>query len=116
MQKFTVDEAQLTHEYGIQIGRWSQYAGVDALPFNAMWCEVPAHSDSATDNHPEVELAVVVGGRATFTVDGTDVPAPTGTAVLLQPGESHVIHAHEEPVRILSIYWLPENTEAANAR
>lgn len=113
MQKFTVDEAQLTHEYGIQIGRWSQYAGVDALPFNAMWCEVPAHSDSATDNHPEVELAVVVGGDATFTVDGTDVPAPTGTAVLLSPGESHVIHAHEEPVRILSIYWLPEETRDA---
>ncbi|HKN51493.1 MAG TPA: cupin domain-containing protein [Amycolatopsis sp.] len=108
MHKLTVSEAELAPSNGIHIGRWSQYAGLGALPFDAMWFEVPAHGQSKTDCHPEVELAVVVDGEATFTVDGRDTPAPRGTAILLQPGESHVVHANDGPVRVLSIYWLPE--------
>ena len=111
MRQFTVDNAELTEGYGIRIGRWAQYAGLDRLPFDAMWCEVPANSASALDQHPEVELAIVVAGDATFTVEGRDVPAPTGTALLLDPGERHVIHARRDPVRILSIYWLPGSGE-----
>lgn len=108
MQKMALDEAELTAEHGIHIGRWSQYAGLDGLPFDAMWFEVPAHGRSATDIHPEIELAVVVDGVATFTVDGENTTAPRGTAILLQPGESHVVHAHDAPVRVLSLYWLPD--------
>ncbi|WP_225447200.1 cupin domain-containing protein [Streptacidiphilus sp. PB12-B1b] len=109
MQTFAIGDKELTDEYGIQIGRWERYAGTGGLPFNAMWCQVPADSHSVVDSHPEVELAVVVGGSATFTVDGRDTAAPAGTAVLLRPGERHVITAGSEPVRILSIYWLPED-------
>ena len=116
MQTFNVDQSTLEPAYGIHIGRWSQYGDLGSLPFDAMWCQIPADSDSAEDCHPEVELAVVVGGRATFTVDGRQVAAPTGTAVLLQPGERHVIHAHDAPVRILSIYWLAKAAEPAETR
>ncbi|MDJ0346006.1 cupin domain-containing protein [Streptomyces sp. H10-C2] len=107
MQKFSIDDSPLTSEYGIHIGRWEQYAAASGLPFSAMWCQVPANSHSVLDNHPEVELAVVVGGDAVFTVNGEDTPAPAGSAILLTPGDRHVITAGDEPVRILSIYWLP---------
>ncbi|MCQ4084253.1 cupin domain-containing protein [Streptomyces sp. RB6PN25] len=108
MQTFRIDDSPLTSEYGIQIGRWERYPDADALPFGAMWCQVPANSSSTLDNHPEVELAVVVGGDATFTVDGRATEVAAGTAVLLRPGERHVITAHREPVRVLSLYWLPD--------
>ncbi|GAA1255849.1 hypothetical protein GCM10009665_52920 [Kitasatospora nipponensis] len=107
MQKFTIGDSKLESEYGISIGRWSRYPGTGSLPFGAMWCQVPAGSQSVQDNHPEVELAIVVGGEATFTVDGVATAAPAGTAMLLQPGEKHVISAGEQTVDILSIYWLP---------
>ncbi|GAB2721495.1 cupin domain-containing protein [Kitasatospora kifunensis] len=107
MQKFTIGDSKLESEYGIGIGRWDRYPGTGNLPFDAMWCQVPADSQSTPDSHPEVELAIVLGGEATFTVDGVDTAAPVGTAMLLSPGERHVITANGGPVSILSIYWLP---------
>ncbi|MET8951041.1 cupin domain-containing protein [Streptomyces sp. NPDC004393] len=118
MRRLSSESAVLTDEYAIRIGRWSQYAGSEALPFGAMWCVVPPGGSSAPDHHPEVELAVVVGGRAAFAVEGREPePTPVGTAVLLDPEERHVIHnlSDTEPVTLLSIYWLPEDPEAATA-
>ncbi|MDH6580632.1 cupin domain-containing protein [Kitasatospora sp. MAP5-34] len=111
MQKFTIGDSKLESEYGIGIGRWDRYPGTGSLPFDAMWCQVPAGSHSTPDSHPEVELAIVLGGDATFTVNGQDTHAPTGTAVLLQPGEHHTITSNGEPVQILSIYWLPRTEQ-----
>ena len=108
MRKLTMDDAEISSEYGINIGRWSRYSGLGEMPFGAMWCEVPAHGQSSVDSHPEVELAVVVTGDATFTVGEREVAAPPGSAMLLDPHESHVIRARDMPVRILSLYWLPE--------
>ncbi|MFF1724881.1 cupin domain-containing protein [Streptomyces sviceus] len=111
MRRLSSDSAVLTDEYAIRIGRWSQYAGTDGLPFQAMWCVVPPGGASAQDCHPEGELAVVVGGQAAFAVeDGVPQPAPVGTAVLLDPEERHVIHnlSETEPLTLLSIYWLPQ--------
>ena len=111
MQVLSSATAELTAEYGIRIGRWSQYPGSDRLPFKAMWCEIAPGSSSSPDRHPEVELAVVVNGDATFAVEGVDVPAPLGTAVLFSSEEGHVIHNNsaELPLVILSVYWLPED-------
>ncbi|MFJ5533360.1 cupin domain-containing protein [Streptomyces sp. NPDC093261] len=118
MRRLSSESAVLTDEYAIRIGRWSQYAGSEALPFGAMWCVVPPGGSSAPDRHPEVELAVVVGGRAAFAVEGGEPePTPVGTAVLLDPEEGHVIHnlSDTEPVTLLSIYWLPEDGTAGTA-
>ena len=110
MRVFNSTQAALRAEYGIEIGRWSQYDGVDALPFQAMWCIVPPASQSVQDCHPEVELAVVVGGQARMVFDDRVVEVPSGAAVLLEPEERHVIHndSESEPLRILSVYWLPD--------
>src|SRR5215475_14603369 len=78
---FNSTQAALRAEYGIEIGRWSQYDGVDILPFQAMWCIVPPASHSVQDCHPEVELAVVVGGQARMVFDDRMVEVPSGAAV-----------------------------------
>ncbi|GAA3569581.1 hypothetical protein GCM10022222_62140 [Amycolatopsis ultiminotia] len=108
MYQLAVDNAVLSPENGIRIGRWTQYTGLGPRPFGAMWFEVPADGSSAEDVHPETELAIVVDGEATFTVDGQDTQVPTGSAVLLEPGERHTVHARGGAVKVLSIYWIPE--------
>ncbi|MBV6696710.1 cupin domain-containing protein [Kitasatospora aureofaciens] len=115
MRSLDCGSAVLTAEYGIRIGRWTQYPEAAKLPFDAMWCVVGPGSSSVRDCHPEVELAVVVTGRAEFEVEGAGTTAaPTGTAVLLDPQERHVIHnrSQTDPLTVLSIYWLPDGDTA----
>lgn len=109
MRRVSADSAQLTDEHGIQVGRWSQYAGTDGLPFDAMWCVVPPGSRTDPDCHPEVELAVVVDGAATFESGETTLDAAQGAAVLLSSNERHIVHNRSDaaPLVMLSIYWLP---------
>ncbi len=119
MRVLSSDSAALKPEFGILSGRWSQYADVDGLPFDAMWCVVPPGSHSNEDYHPEIELAVVVEGSARIeTPDNegmTEVGA--GAAVLLGSHERHVVHngSADDPLVLLSIYWMPTNQTAQDA-
>ncbi|MGH3645961.1 MAG: cupin domain-containing protein [Micromonosporaceae bacterium] len=111
MKTFHADSAELMAANGIQIGRWEQYQGATAdLPFDAMWCVIPAGSASARDCHPEGELQVFLNGSAVIESDGASVPVPRGGAVLLAGEEPHVIHnrSPETDLVVLSIYWLPQ--------
>jgi hypothetical protein len=117
VERFTSDSAVLAEEYGIRIGRWSQYPTSTTLPFDAMWCVFEPGSRSHEDCHPEVELAVVVTGSARFeSPDGAPaVEAPTGTAVLLRSEERHVVvnSSPTDQLVLLSVYWLPGSEPAA---
>ncbi|GCB44885.1 cupin domain-containing protein [Streptomyces sp. NL15-2K] len=114
MEKLNATTARLTAESQIQIGRWTQYAINEQLPFNAMWCVIPPGGSSLRDCHDEVELAVVVDGAADFETPD-DAPATgrteaaQGTAMLLSSNEAHVVHNRSatEPLVLLSVYWLP---------
>lgn len=113
MRTYSTAGADLTHEYGIEIGRWAQYPGAQDLPFGAMWCVIPPGGHSHEDCHPEVELAVVVSGTARFELPAdpeSSADAPLGTAVLLDPNERHVYHnaSQDAPLVLLSLYWMPE--------
>jgi mannose-6-phosphate isomerase-like protein (cupin superfamily) len=109
VRKYDGDTAALTAEYGIQIGRWTQYQDLSRLPFDAMWCVIPPGGTSNEDCHPEVEFAVVVKGHAVYESGGREVDAPAGSVILLDSEERHVIHnrSADDPLTILSIYWLP---------
>lgn len=109
MRTFVSETAELTEEYGIHIGRWSQYGDLGRLPFQAMWCVVPPGGSSEEDIHPEVEFAVVTRGRAAYESGGTTVEIPTGGVILLDPHQRHIIHnlSADEPLTILSVYWMP---------
>lgn len=110
MQTFQAVDAQLKAEYGIEIGRWSQYGELGQLPFNAMWCVIPPGGSSHEDCHPEIEFAVVVDGQGAYESGGRTVEAPAGSVVLLESEERHTIHnrSQDRPLTILSVYWLPE--------
>jgi mannose-6-phosphate isomerase-like protein (cupin superfamily) len=116
MRVLTSDSAALTSEFGIQVGRWTQYAGIGDTPFGAMWCLVPPGGRTETDCHSEREMWVVVSGNADVQLPGRTETAPAGTAVLLDSGEPHVMvnRSDEEPLVVLSLYWEP-GTAAAGA-
>src|SRR5262245_15628102 len=88
-RRYVSDTGERTDEYGIRIGRWSQYGDLGRLPFDAMWCVIPPGGSSSEDIHPEVEFAVVTRGRAVYESDGTKVEVPTGGVILLDPEQRH---------------------------
>ncbi|MEU0077460.1 cupin domain-containing protein [Micromonospora tulbaghiae] len=114
MRRYVSDTAELTDEYGIRIGRWTQYRDLGPLPFDAIWCVIPPGGSSSEDVHPEVEFAVVTRGTAIYEAGGEKVEVPTGGVILLEPEQRHVIHnpSPEQPLTILSIYWMPRPDEA----
>ena len=84
--------------------------GVEAFGVNA-W-----HGDAAGDlvieEHDEVgeqpeagheELYLVLAGRASFVVDGTEHDAPAGTLVAVAPSQRRVAHAAEAGTTVLAI-------------
>lgn len=116
MQTFASESAQLSPDYGIEVGRWEQYEDAGKLPFGAMWCVIPPGGRTEEDCHPEIELAVVVsgGGEVEAVASGERRPAPTGTAALLDSKERHVWHngSQDEPLVLLSVYWMPDQAPA----
>lgn len=117
MRVIVTDPAELTSEHGIQIGRWEQYAGIGDTPFGAMWCVVPPGGRSQIDCHSERELWVVVQGSADVESGEHTQTAPTGSAVLLESEEPHVMvnRSADEPLVILSLYWEPGTAAQADA-
>jgi mannose-6-phosphate isomerase-like protein (cupin superfamily) len=114
VQVLAIDSADLSEEFGITVGRWTQYTTAGDLPFGAMWCVVPPGGRSNTDQHPDRELFVVVRGTGEVQVpDGPARPASAGTAVLMNAGEPHVLvnRSATEPLVALSLYWIPEGRD-----
>jgi mannose-6-phosphate isomerase-like protein (cupin superfamily) len=113
MQSLSSDSAVLGHEFGVQCGRWTQYQQLGALPFGAMWCVVPPGGRTEADRHDERELVIVASGAALVESDGATLGAATGTAVLIDGGEPHVVHnsSEDQPLVLLGLYWTDEVDE-----
>jgi mannose-6-phosphate isomerase-like protein (cupin superfamily) len=112
MQVFASDSAELSQEFGITVGRWTQYEATGDLPFGAMWCVIPPGGHSDVDQHPDRELFVVVRGSAEVRVPGGSARAvPAGGAALMDSQEPHVLvnMSATEPLVALSVYWIPED-------
>ncbi len=83
--------------------------GIAAFGANAYTAEragqrvVEEHEES--DNHEE--LYVVIAGRATFTIDGEEIDAPTGTLVFCRPGARRGALAQEPGTTLLAIGAKP---------
>jgi uncharacterized cupin superfamily protein len=112
MQRLNSDSAVLAPEFGVQCGRWAQYPDLGAMPFGAMWCVVPPGGHTAEDRHEERELVIVTSGAARVESDGVTLNAGPGTAVMLDGGESHVIHnsSDEQPLILLGMYWMEQGS------
>jgi quercetin dioxygenase-like cupin family protein len=119
VQVLASNSAQLSEEFGITVGRWTQYTTTGDLPFGAMWCVVPPGGHSNVDQHPDRELFIVVQGVGEVQVPGGPArPAPAGTAVLMEPQEPHVLvnQSEDRPLVALSLYWIPEGRTDGDAR
>jgi hypothetical protein len=85
--------------------------GITAFGINAYKAENAG--DEVVEDHAEStfrheEVYVVVSGRATFTVDGEDIDAPTGTLVFLDdPSQRRAARAQEAGTTVLAIGGRP---------
>src|SRR5262245_13385805 len=101
----------------VDVARWEQYGLGDTLPFQAMWYTVPAGGSSPQDQHPEVELSVVISGTAFVEASGEITEIGTGDAFLLGSEEAHIIHnrSSDTPLLVFTTYWMPRDTVTAEA-
>jgi quercetin dioxygenase-like cupin family protein len=109
MRTYQLDSGPNEPVGNVDVFRWDGYDGAGAMPFRAMWYQVPAGASSPADRHPELELSIVVRGDAAVQVDGAaPVEVGTGGAFLLEAGEEHVVHNRrgDEPLVVFSAYWF----------
>jgi quercetin dioxygenase-like cupin family protein len=115
MRHFASDSAESNPVGVVDVARWEQYSLEDTLPFQAMWYTVPPDSSSPQDCHPEVELSVVISGRAWVEASGEVTEVAPGSAFLLDSEEAHVIHNRSsyDPLLVFTTYWMPREPVAA---
>jgi mannose-6-phosphate isomerase-like protein (cupin superfamily) len=114
MRKFDSTESESAPVGVVDVARWEQYGLGATLPFQAMWYTVPPGSSSPRDCHPEVELSLVVTGRAVVETAAGSTEVEQGSAFLLDSREAHVVHnrSAETPLLVFSAYWMPAGAEA----
>jgi quercetin dioxygenase-like cupin family protein len=94
------DWITLRHQLGVTA------FGLNAWRAPAAELQVIVDHDEADSQHQEVY--VVVAGHATFTIDGEDVDAPTGTVVFIEdPALQRVGIAKEPGTTVLAIGAQP---------
>lgn len=73
-------------------------------------------SESPVDQHPELELSVVVAGTAYVVVGGREHVVPQGNAFLLSSTEAHVVQnrSADTELTVFSAYWMPITAEAGH--
>jgi quercetin dioxygenase-like cupin family protein len=93
----------------LRVVRWEQYELGGQMPFQAMWYSVPPGSESPIDQHPELELSIVVAGTAHVLVGGEVHEITHGNAFLLSSTEAHVVQnrSDDELLTVFSAYWMP---------
>ncbi|TDU86915.1 cupin domain [Kribbella voronezhensis] len=97
----------------LRVVRWEQYELGGQMPFQAMWYSVPPGSESPIDQHPELELSIVVAGTAHVLVGGAEHEITHGNAFLLSSTEAHVVQnrSDDELLTVFSAYWMPVTGE-----
>ena len=82
--------------------------GVNAWTADSAGDEViESHTEGTPSSPGHEELYLVAAGRATFTVDGEEIDAPTGTCVLVEVGTMREAVAAEARTRVLALGGSP---------
>ncbi|TCC50045.1 cupin domain-containing protein [Kribbella capetownensis] len=113
MRTFDLSTGDDQYVKDLRVVRWEQYGLERDLPFQAMWYSVPPGSESPVDQHPELELSVVVAGTAYVVVGGREHVVPQGNAFLLSSTEAHVVQnrSADTELTVFSAYWMPITAE-----
>ena len=109
MRHFSSESAESYAVGPVDVTRWEQFGLGELMPFQAMWYSVAPDSCSPQDQHPELELSVVVDGTATVEASGQLTEVPQGGCFLLDSDEAHVIHNRSAgtPLQIFTTFWMP---------
>jgi quercetin dioxygenase-like cupin family protein len=95
----------------VTVARWEQYSEASEFPFRAMWYCIPPGSNSPLDQHPEIELSLVLRGTALVDASSTQTVIEQGSSFLLNSNEAHTVYnKSDEPLLIFSAYWMPGET------
>jgi len=81
--------------------------GINAYSANAGELLVEPHDETGGGAGGHEELYAVIAGGATFTVAGEEVDAPSGTFVLVDPGEHREARAVEDGTTVLALGGKP---------
>lgn len=111
MRHLISESAESYVNEGVKVVRWEQFSLGDMLPFQAMWYTVPPASSSPQDDHPEVELSVVISGTASVEASGEVTDIGPGESFLLYSREKHIIHnkSADEPCLVFTTFWMPRD-------
>jgi tetratricopeptide (TPR) repeat protein len=99
--------SELTRENGwapLRAHLGARAFGINAYTKDADERIVGEHAEGGSGHE---ELYLVVAGRALFTVDGEERDAPTGTAVLVEPGTTRAATALEDGTTIVVVGGRP---------
>jgi len=115
MRTFDLGTGESRYVNDLRVVRWEQYGLGADMPFQAMWYSVPPGSETPPDQHPELELSIVVAGTAHVLTDDSVQEVRHGNAFLLDSKEAHVVQnrSEDEVLTIFSAYWYPEAAAAA---
>jgi tetratricopeptide (TPR) repeat protein len=116
-EKFKVATLREMETSTAQSLRWSPiraHHGIDAFGVNAWTADEPGkeviseHDEVDNNGNQHQELYVVLTGRATFTVDGEEFDAPSGTSVFVRdPGAKRKAVAAEPQTTVLAVGAKP---------
>ena len=84
---------------GFGVNAWTAAAAGDAL--------IEAHDETSTGAGAHEELYLVLTGRATFTIAGEELDAPSGTLVLIDVGTRRSAVAAEPDTTVLVLGGRP---------
>jgi tetratricopeptide (TPR) repeat protein len=107
-----IDEAERIEGHGFWWRPLRKALGTTAFGVNAYTADaggevIESHDETSAGSAGHEELYVVASGAATFTVDGEEVPAPTGTLLLVPPGTRRGATATEPETTVLVIGGVP---------
>lgn len=112
-QKYKVATLREMETSTAQALRWSPIRanlGIEAFGVNAWSADeagkevISEHDEVAGNGNQHQELYVVLAGRATFTIDGEDLDAPSGTCVFVSdPAAKRKAVAAEPETTVLAV-------------
>ena len=112
-EKFKVATLREMETSTAQSLRWAPiraHHGIDAFGVNAWTADEPGqevigeHDEVANNGNQHQELYIVLAGRATFTVDGEELDAPSGTSVFVRdPAAKRKAVAAEPETTVLAV-------------
>lgn len=100
--------AQLTAAQRASGEAWLEFLRVPALSMGIYALEQGA--DDPQTPHREDEVYLVVSGRATLRVEGSDQPVQRGSVVYVAAGADHRFHSIREDLTALVLFAPAETT------